>query len=280
MMRLLLSLLTKIKKNGEQMSHQFLNQEMLEAQAPSIFATEPDKHVSSRYKFYPTTDVLDILHECDWVPYSAQQVRTRVANPMAAKHLIRLRQRGTTPSDYGLNDSFPEMVLMNAHNGMGSYLLRAGIFRMVCSNGMIVSESDFGEVTLRHIGSMPEQVMKASRVFTESTSRIAGIVNTWKDQELTPDQEKDFFVDAARIRFDNPDDSIILDVSNRRRKEDQGHDLWSVFNVAQENLIRGGFLNGQTRRRVRAITAIQKDVNLNSNIWALASKYSREVCNN
>ena len=122
--------------------------------------------------------------------------------------------------------------------------------------------------------------MKASRMFTESTSRIAGIVNNWKDQALTPDQEKDFFVDAARIRFNDPDESMVLDISNRRRPEDKGHDLWSVFNVAQENLLRGGFLNGQTRRRVRPITAIQTDVNLNSKVWALASKYSREVCNN
>jgi len=44
--------------------------------------------------------------------------------------------------------------------------------------------------------------------------------------------------------------------------------------VAQENLIRGGFVNGSTGRNVRPITSIQKDVKFNSELWDLASQYS------
>jgi len=47
--------------------------------------------------------------------------------------------------------------------------------------------------------------------------------------------------------------------------------------VAQENLMRGGFVNGSTRRKVRPITSIQKDVNFNSQLWDLASTYSEEI---
>ena len=62
-----------------------------------------------------------------------------------------------------------------------------------------------------------------------------------------------------------------------RREEDRGTDLWRTFNVAQENLIRGGFLNGSTRRVARPITSIQKDVKFNSELWDLASKYSEAI---
>ena len=63
-------------------------------------------------------------------------------------------------------------------------------------------------------------------------------------------------------------------VSRIRRKEDMGVDLWSIFNVAQENILRGGYVNSSTRRNVRPISNIQKDVKYNSQLWDLASTYS------
>jgi len=47
--------------------------------------------------------------------------------------------------------------------------------------------------------------------------------------------------------------------------------------VAQENIIRGGYVNGGTRRMVRPITNIQKDVKFNSQLWDLASTYSESA---
>jgi len=63
-------------------------------------------------------------------------------------------------------------------------------------------------------------------------------------------------------------------VSTARRSEDAGSDLWSVFNVAQENIIRGGFVNSNTRRQTREITNISRNVQLNENLWKLASAYA------
>ena len=85
---------------------------------------------------------------------------------------------------------------------------------------------------------------------------------------------KDFFADAAKLRWESPDDGLILDVATPRRVEDKKTDLWTTFNVAQENLLRGGFRNGSTNRMVRPISNIQKDVNLNTQLWDLASTYS------
>ena len=76
------------------------------------------------------------------------------------------------------------------------------------------------------------------------------------------------------MRFENPDEGLVRDISTPRREVDKKTDLWTTLNVAQENLLRGGFLNGSTNRRVRAISNIQKDVNLNSQLWDLASTYS------
>ena len=118
---------------------------------------------------------------------------------------------------------------------------------MVCSNGMVIAESDFGKVHIRHIGFEAEQVKEASRQLVMNSSRIADKINVWKSIDLTPRSRMDFFTDAAKIRFENPDEGLVRDVSTVRREADRGTDLWKTFNVAQENLIRGGFLNGPPR---------------------------------
>jgi len=254
------------------------NEELLRQYAPAAFAEAPEaERVSDRYSFLPTTDILEILQDEGWTAWKAQQVRARTWSKDHAKHIIRLRHEDLDMNSFGVGDSFPEMLLINAHNGLGGYILQGGLFRMVCSNGMVISESDFGKIHIRHIGFEPEQVKEASRQLVMNTSRIADKIDVWQNTELTSRSRQDFFTDAAKIRFDNPDEGIIRAMSNVRREADRGTDLWTTFNVAQENLIRGGFVNSSTRRNVRPITSIQKDVKFNSQLWDLASTYSESI---
>ena len=251
------------------------NEELLRQYAPAAFAEAPeDGRVSGRYSFLPTTDILEILQDEGWTAWRAQQVNARSWSKNHAKHLIRLRHEDLNMENFGVGDSFPEMLLINAHNGLGSYTLQGGIFRMICSNGMVISESDFGKIHIRHIGFEAKQVQDASRKLVMNSSRIAEKINDWKEVQLSTRSRVDFFTDAAKIRFENPDEGVVQDMSKVRREADKGLDLWTTFNVAQENLIRGGFVNGSTGRNVRPITSIQKDVKFNSELWDLASQYS------
>jgi len=252
------------------------NEEMLRIHAPAVFAEAPeDGRVSDRYSFLPTTDILEILQGEGWTAWKAQQVTARTWSRDHAKHIIRLRHEDLDMQTFGVGDSFPEMLLINAHNGLGSYTLQGGIFRMICSNGMVISESDFGKIHIRHIGFEPVQVQEASRKLVMNSSRIADKINTWQGINLDPKARQSFFADATRIRFGKGTNSdLIHEVSQSRRKADGSNDLWTTFNVAQENIMRGGFRNGETRRMVRPISNIQKDVNFNSELWDLASNYS------
>ena len=251
------------------------NEELLRQYAPAAFAEAPEEgRVSGRYSFLPTTEIIEILQEEGWTAWKAQQVNARKWSQDHAKHIIRLRHEDMDMASFGVGDSFPEMLLINAHNGLGGYTLQGGIFRLICSNGMVISASDFGKVHIRHIGFEPEQVKEASRELVMNSSRIADKIGNWQDTQMTERSRKDFFADATKLRFENPDEGLVRDISTPRREVDKKTDLWTTLNVAQENLLRGGFLNGSTNRRVRAISNIQKDVNLNSQLWDLASTYS------
>jgi len=252
------------------------NEEELRRIAPAAFATEPEEgRVSDRYSFLPTTTILEMLQEEGWRWNSASQVNSRSWSGNHAKHLIRLRHESFTSDRFNVGDSIPEMVLVNAHNGLGGYQLRAGVFRIVCSNGMIVSEKDFAQIRLRHIGFEREQVVEASRQVITNAARMGEKIGSWQEIELSDRSRKDFFADAARLRFgDNTDDDLIQAASQPRREADQGTDLWRTFNIAQENIIRGGFRRNSTKRMVREVTNINAVVNLNQGLWDLASSYA------
>ena len=68
-----------------------------------------------------------------------------------------------------------------------------------------------------------------------------------------------------------------------RRYDDKANDLWTTFNVTQENVIRGGLRGvvldeqGRRVRRVstRAVNGIDQDIKLNKALWVLSQKMAQ-----
>ena len=240
---------------------------------PAIFAEKAASTVSDKYTFIPTTRILSVLEDQGWIPTSASQVNShKEDNKQFAKHLIRLRRDEAIQPE--VNKTIPEIVLFNSHNGKSNYDLRMGLYRFVCSNGMVVSDQEFGSIKIRHMGYTDEQVIQASQEFIDNSTRIMNVVDEWQDIKLDRDQMRSFGRDAAKLRFEDPDDLTINTVLQARRTEDMGTDLWTVFNRTQENLIQGGFLVTNGRRRSRKITNIDKNVDINTRLWDVASSYS------
>lgn len=257
------------------------NEELIRSFAPAAFATTPDpEQVSSRYKFLPTTSIMEVLQEEGWVAHEAQQVKSRKWSADHAKHLIRFRHQDLAMNDFGVGDSFPEMLLINCHNGLGSYQLRAGLYRMVCSNGMIIADAEYGSVKQRHIGFDADSVIQSSRQVIEDASTLSNVVSDWESISLTPEQSREYIKRAAEVRFgDNVDRNILANLNRSRRNEDMGDSMWKTFNRAQEGLMRGGFVNGTTNRNARAITNINTNLQINTDLWAMTSEFAQAVKN-
>ena len=59
------------------------------------------------------------------------------------------------------------------------------------------------------------------------------------------------------------------------RKEDNGKDLWSVFNVVQEKIIEGDFeyIAAGKARKARQIKNFKQDQKINKDLFELALEY-------
>lgn len=169
----------------------------------------------------------------------------------------------------------PELLFLNSHDGSSSYQLRCGLFRVVCTNGLVVSMGVFPVWRVMHRGDVVADVVQAALRISERFEVLAAAVERMEHTRLDRLQQLDFAAEAVALRF--PKDLPGAVEPSRflvpRRSEDVGDDLWRTLNVLQENLLRGGILRRSATNRLsrtRRISAIREDVRLNSALWEMA----------
>lgn len=249
-----------------------LSQEALRERVPAAFAPAAHGRTSSAYTFISTERVLSALASAGFMPVEARQA-ARARSPLHARHLIRLRRRLET---IALRDAVPEILFLNSHDGTSAYQLRVELYRVICTNGLVVSAGVFPTWRVAHRGDVVADVVQAALEISGRFEVLAAAVDRMERTQLDRLQQLDLAAEAVALRF--PDDAPGSVEPSRllvaRRPEDVGNDLWRTFNVLQENLLHGGIprrLASNRLRRTRRITAIREDVRLNSGLWELAT---------
>jgi hypothetical protein len=261
-----------------------LTENDLQRIAPSIFAEAPYPGMSSKYSFIPTIEVLRPLMDKGWLPVKATEARTRNEEKAGyTKHMIRLR-RSDAPIMVG--DVIPELCIINAHDGGAAYQALAGLFRLACSNGLMVDEGTIERISIRHTGDVIGEVGYAAKWIAKELPKVQGHIKKMQSIELTPDQRGVFAAAALDLRYDHDEKGRSLapidpgQLLRVRRMDDNKSDLWTTFNTVQENLLQGGLRgrsNGETRRRVttRQVKGVAEDVRLNRSLWTLAREMEK-----
>ncbi|MDM0117273.1 DUF932 domain-containing protein [Variovorax sp. J22R133] len=135
-----------------------------------------------------------------------------------------------------------EIVLINSHDGRSAYQLRAGLFRPVCTNGMLTAIGDFGLIHVSHRGNVVANVLEAAQRITREFNRVGDAVQAMRGTTLTQAEQLDFARDALALRYPAPVQPPVQPVQllERRRMADVGDDVWRTFNALQEHVMRGG----------------------------------------
>jgi len=255
-----------------------LTLEQIRTAAPSAFAAQPFEGMSHRYAYIPTSEVIRGMMQAGFQPFAASQSRTSIAEKRAfTKHMVRFR----APMDMSIakvGDVFPEVVLVNSHDGSSAYKLMAGLYRLVCTNGLIVADSMIESVSIKHTGNVIEAVATGSIQLVEKMPVCVDAIARWRDIQLSAHEQTAYAQAAHVLRFADADGTLDTPIQpaqllRPRRVEDNKADLWSTFNRVQENVIRGGlraYRSGATRRTTsREVKGINEDVRLNRALWTL-----------
>jgi hypothetical protein len=285
---------TMLSFNDNSLSTDFLSMDDLRKACPAAFKTSPtNPNVSERYVHANTATVVEDLAKLGWQPVQAKQCRPKKnSKGIRSFHMIALQNpevkicKEVTDINGNVTeivDSYPRIILTNSHDGFNSFKFMVGLFRLVCSNGLVLCSNEMVNMTIRHINYTFEALRE---VVEKSIEQIPGIVNTMsvmKNTTLTETSKKELATEVVKIRKeldDNQqielDEATIMDILMPVREEDKGDDLWTVFNICQEKLIKGGYhsvgKNNKVRKQ-RGITSIKKDIEYNQRLWEVASRY-------
>ena len=155
-----------------------------------------------------------------------------------------------------------------------------GIFRLVCSNGLVIKDKDMGSFNIRHSGYSFDQLQTTLNQAIERLPDMVGKINEYNMITLTREQQLDFAKKAIALRSYSdrvPTEAELAEFLLPRRTEDVGDSLWVVLNRVQEAVMNGGYHLTNARgkaRRAKSIKNIQKDIQLNQQIWELGMEYA------
>ncbi len=236
----------------------------LRQRVPAIFTKTPSPKVSNRYSFADSEYYLQKFIDADWFIHSARQV----SKSEYAPHQVILRNKDIAT----VGDLLPQLIFTNSHNGIKKMTMDTGIYRLVCSNGLVVPTSITQSLSIKHIDLGDSTTDTIVNSFYEKIPIIMNNIDRMKNKILTNDEIDNFTYNALQIRFINAVGININDVVKPSRIEDYSDDLWTVFNVVQEKLIRGG-IQLPSKRHSKPINNFVNDNDINTKLWQLAEQY-------
>ena len=236
----------------------------LRQRVPAIFTKNPSPKVSNRYSFADSEYYLQKFIDADWFIHSARQV----SKSEYAPHQVILRNKDIAT----VGDLLPQLIFTNSHNGIKKMTMDTGIYRLVCSNGLVVPTSITQSLSIKHIDLGDSTTDTIVNSFYEKIPIIMNNIDRMRNKILTDDEIDNFTYNALQIRFINAVGININDVVKPSRIEDYSDDLWTVFNVVQEKLIRGG-IQLPSKRHSRPINNFVNDNDINTKLWQLAEQY-------
>ena len=258
----------------------YLTKDQIKEQAPLVFAdipTNPD--VSSKYLFVNTETIIDDLEKLGWLPVkAAQRKSTKKEGTIFSKHMVSFQNPDIMINSADGDNAYPRILLTNSHDGMQAFKFSVGIYRLVCSNGLIVADEEFSDFKIKHKGYSFSELRSVVRQAVEDLPNRVQVMNDMKNRILSEDEKRKMALDAMLIRAGvkelEYDEETLDEILEPQRSEDKGDDLWRVFNVIQEKITQGDFhaaLTGAKVRKVRKIKSFEKDMKVNKELFKLAT---------
>jgi hypothetical protein len=264
----------------------YLTKDQLKEVCPVAFKDAPtNPKVTDKYLFVNTETIVDDLDKLGWKPVSAAMRKSRGKDTIFSKHMVSFQNPDIKITSKDGDNAFPRIIMTNSHDGLQAFKFSVGIFRLVCSNGLVVADEKFSDFKIRHKGYTFAELRDVVAQAVKDLPNKVEVLNKMRTKILTKDEKQKLALDAMLIRAGITPDSdkakkfeydeeTIEDILEPKRNEDKGDDLWKVFNVIQEKITQGEFhaaLKGAKVRKVRKIKSFEKDLQVNKELFKLAT---------
>lgn len=268
------------------LSTKFLTEDEIKERCPLAFRENPtNPKVSEKYVQANTATVINDMAKLGWYVVDAKQKGKRKnSSGIQSFHMVSFQNPDIKVMENNEVEAFPRIILTNSHDGMNSFKFMIGLYRLVCSNGLIVADETFEELTIRHINYNFNDLRHLVAKTVEALPQYIETVNKMKATQLSKEQKYDFALKMLKLRKNVPEDtqltvseSTLQEVLTPVRTADEGDSVWNVFNVLQEKMIKGGSMveSGKNNklRKMRPVKSFVRDLNVNYSMYQTAMTY-------
>src|ERR1700722_2404306 len=131
-----------------------------------------------------------------------------------------------------------DIIYDSKHMGRGCDRILLGVYRMICTNGLFVG-MNFFKFDVRHNGNTYDSLHLGIDAALKMKHQLSQVIANMQGIELNPIQQGAMALEACRLLV--PEHGV--DVHHRllvaNRVEDRKNDLWTTYNVIQENAMQG-----------------------------------------
>lgn len=253
---------------------------------PYAFAEAPtNPGVSEKYTYANTETVINDMAKLGWYPVEAKQCRQKKGSSgIRSFHIVALQNdEMKLPGPDGKTESYVRIIIQNSHDGFNSFKFMCGLYRCICSNGLVLADAEFASLSIRHINYSFDELRNVVSSIIDKVPIVISTMERMKSVVLTDEDKRNLATKVLKIRKGvkesekfNVDEETISDILTPLRKEDESDDLWTVFNVCQEKMIKGGFSasgKNNKHRKQRTITSIKKDIDYNQKLWEYSMNF-------
>ena len=248
------------------------------SELPKILTQTNSYNMSDRYNVISTGDLVEEFTKHGMQIDSIQNSNTRKKGKDGfQKHLVRMSY-----GDDKVHGIKHQIVLFNSYDGSSSLKLQFGMYRFVCSNGMVAGTDLVEPVRIMHSNnSWKDTVGEFIESFSDNLKAQQDWIDNLRSVKLSASDIEQFAYRAMKLResdlskINDPRELIIA-----KRPEDKGRYAWEIFNVAQENLINGNYryeatINGnKLSRKKKEVKDVAELVRINTELSNLIMKFA------
>jgi len=242
---------------------------------PTLTNEARGRKTTEAYKVIGTMPIINAMADQGFRVFSVQEANKRnIEDRTTAQHIVRFRANDWQSN--AVDGTYPEIVLRNSHDGSRGWCVYFGLFRLVCTNGLVAG-SLFDSYRVSHVGDVASKVTNAVVSMQANVGKLMDKVEAFRAREMTVDDIAKFAVQAFILRYPKGHPDHAAWVVLPRRRDDTMSNLWTVFNRAQENMINGSMYGriGMRHRRVqvRGLTSLDRSFDINRKLFDLAESF-------
>ena len=172
--------------------NEFLSKDAIRSIAPSVFTEKADSSSTSKhYVHIPTEKVIDDMSSLGWGVVDAKQVNAR-KNKGYQKHMVVFGNENLVVEGKDGDTVMPRILMTNSHDGKNSFKFQAGLYRLVCSNGLVIADAEFASMKIRHMGYDLAELKTVIKEIVEKLPLTVECMNKLKAKELSEQEQIEF----------------------------------------------------------------------------------------